>query len=418
MGMAAIDLSCHGFAAILVVMAVPQGYGQCRYELTTIPGPYCAPFGPSLTRASAINEVGEIVGNTRLCDVGPSQAFFWSAEAGYVVLFPGVTESAANDLTNAGQIVGYFSPWSDGLVSVAYLYDGQQAETLGTLPGGNWSKAIAVNEMNCVVGAWGNTSGQPTPYGAFVWQDGTMVDLGSDLGTPRSLARDINDSGQVTGWMGTTLASTGTGFIWQDGVVTELPPLPGGIQSIGDAINSCGHVAGTSRRVTETGESEVCPVLWRDGETIALGLLPGFTHCAATSINDDDQVIGSCWALGSLQRQFIWQAGVMTQLNDLLPSEANAITRTASDINNAGQIAGSVLDATLGVFVGAMLTPEVGPLGDLDRDCAVGIRDFLALLAGWGLCPAAQECHADFNGDGVVNGLDLTIMLGNWGSAG
>ncbi len=58
-----------------------------------------------------------------------------------MVLAPGVTGSAANDLTNAGQIVGYFSPWSDGLVSVAYLFDGQKAETLGTLPGENGGQA-------------------------------------------------------------------------------------------------------------------------------------------------------------------------------------------------------------------------------------------------------------------------------------
>jgi len=53
------------------------------------------------------------------------------------------------------------------------------------------------------------------------------------------------------------------------------------------------------------------------------------------------------------------------------------------------------------------------PLGDLDGDCAVGITDFLALLAAWGQC--SGECPADLDGDGMVGITDLLVLLGNWG---
>ncbi|MDG2030210.1 MAG: hypothetical protein P8J45_04315 [Phycisphaerales bacterium] len=39
----------------------------------------------------------------------------------------------------------------------------------------------------------------------------------------------------------------------------------------------------------------------------------------------------------------------------------------------------------------------------------------LRLLGDWGMC-TSEECPADFNGDGIVDGADLGILLGAWGS--
>ena len=41
------------------------------------------------------------------------------------------------------------------------------------------------------------------------------------------------------------------------------------------------------------------------------------------------------------------------------------------------------------------------PIGDLNGDGIIVITD----------------CPADFNGDGVVNGIDLAVVLANWGSS-
>ncbi len=61
-------------------------------------------------------------------------------------------------------------------------------------------------------------------------------------------------------------------------------------------------------------------------------------------------------------------------------------------------------------------TFDVTVVGDLDGDGAVGILDFLALLAAWGPCPAPPaDCPADLNGDGLVGITDFLILLGNWG---
>ncbi len=57
-----------------------------------------------------------------------------------------------------------------------------------------------------------------------------------------------------------------------------------------------------------------------------------------------------------------------------------------------------------------------GPIcapGDVDGDGTVGILDFLALLAAWGLCPP-EPCPADFDGDGGVGITDFLALLANW----
>ncbi|MFM1890559.1 MAG: Dockerin type domain, partial [Planctomycetota bacterium] len=54
-------------------------------------------------------------------------------------------------------------------------------------------------------------------------------------------------------------------------------------------------------------------------------------------------------------------------------------------------------------------------VGDLNDDGVVNGADLTILLGSWGACPPKGSCIADLNGDGVVNGADLTIQLGNWG---
>ena len=55
-------------------------------------------------------------------------------------------------------------------------------------------------------------------------------------------------------------------------------------------------------------------------------------------------------------------------------------------------------------------------LGDLDGDGAVGINDFLALLAAWGPCPdpCPPSCPGDLDGDCTIGITDFLILLANW----
>lgn len=51
------------------------------------------------------------------------------------------------------------------------------------------------------------------------------------------------------------------------------------------------------------------------------------------------------------------------------------------------------------------------PHGDLNQDGVVDIIDLMMLLGDWGRC---SSCDADLNDDGTVDIYDLMILLGNW----
>ena len=63
------------------------------------------------------------------------------------------------------------------------------------------------------------------------------------------------------------------------------------------------------------------------------------------------------------------------------------------------------LDGTLGINCPA----------DFNGDGLVDGADLNLLLASWGPCPVDAACPADINHDGVVDGADLNSLLGAWG---
>ena len=58
---------------------------------------------------------------------------------------------------------------------------------------------------------------------AFILEDGVLTDLGT-LGGTRSLARDVNELGQVAG-ESFTGGSFGGAFLWEDGVRNDMHPI-------------------------------------------------------------------------------------------------------------------------------------------------------------------------------------------------
>jgi len=65
------------------------------------------------------------------------------------------------------------------------------------------------------------------------------------------------------------------------------------------------------------------------------------------------------------------------------------------------------LDAAAAVELG----PPAGDPADVDGDGIVGGADLGVLLSQWGACAG---CAADLDGDGVVGGADIAVLLGAW----
>jgi probable HAF family extracellular repeat protein len=83
----------------------------------------------------------------------------------------------------------------------AFLYDHGTMIDLGGLKPGWGSAAFSINSRGDIVGT--SNTNNTTPH-AFIYRDGVMTDLNdllpSGSGWTLEVARGINDSGQVVGW--------------------------------------------------------------------------------------------------------------------------------------------------------------------------------------------------------------------------
>ena len=107
---------------------------------------------------------------------------------------------------------------------------------------------------------------------AFIWTDGTLLDLGT-LSGPNSRAVEINHGSQIVGTADTSDGSRHA-FLWEDGVMQDLGLLPDASGSEALGINDQSQVVGDVT-VPSSGQGlfSVVPqaFLYSDGELAQLG---------------------------------------------------------------------------------------------------------------------------------------------------
>ncbi|MCA9285567.1 MAG: hypothetical protein KDA22_10145, partial [Phycisphaerales bacterium] len=241
---------------------------------------------------------------------------------------------------------------------------------------------------------------------------GTLVVSGGNLSI---LAGSFLNIGTVSIETGRTLTRTGT-YAQTGGVTTVngvLTATAGGVVQLGG-----GTLVGTGT-VTATLNNEGGTVSPGD-LTGTLSATSGYTQSAGgtfdvqiggldASAYDRLAVTGTASLAGTL---------VVSRVNGFAPSKNDVFT-----ILTAGTRVGefdAVVSCDVVEVVYTDTTVEIRILnagsipGDLDGNGVVNGADLGLLLGLWGPCLDAC-CPADLTGDGAVDGGDLGILLGNWG---
>lgn len=308
---------------------------------------------------------------------------WWNGVLTDVGVLPGGNNSGTTWISANGLIVGdsengLVDPLSGLPEANAVLWEGGKIINLGTVPGGTQSLATTVNSRGQIAGFSNNDISDPFSLGgfatqtrAFLWQHGAITDLGT-LGGPDALSAFVNERGQIAGLSysnSTPNATTGMPtldpFLWENGTMLDLGSL-GGTFGFPNGLNSGGQVVGNSNL---EGDLAQHPFLWSGGIIEDLGTLGG-DNGEAMWINDAGDVVGSanidvpcsgCDGPGTQEyHAFFWREGDMRDLGTVAGDKCSV----AYGINARSQVVGAsgICHGSLHAF----LWENGGPMVDVN----------------------------------------------------
>ena len=292
----------------------------------------------------------------------------------------GGTISNGNAINNRGQVAGA-SEIDCNCASHPFLWMGGTLQDLGTLGGSNSNGAYGINDLGQVVGMsgghailWMRQNGMQdlgfngfayqindqsevvgqlsSPPDAFLWKDGTTLDLGT-LNGGGSTALGINNHTWIVG------QSWAKAFLWTPDTGMHALDNASDGTSAATAINDLDQIVGTASSNQFGGTHAV--YYSRQG-VIDLGTLGGVSE--ASAVNNLGQVVGDSYT-ASGPHAFITDlhGGPMIDLNTLIPSDSGwDHLFTAYGINDAGQIVGSGVLPGYDNIHAYLLTPVQSPM--------------------------------------------------------
>ena len=317
-------------------------YKGYNYDLGT-PG-----LGGTNSFAHNVNQTGQVVGNAETAALDPHNEDF----CGY---------KALGLVTHGTTCLPFL--WQDGVFT-----------PLATLGGTNGIASLINNRSQAV--GWSETA-QPDPNCPFplttqfkptLWSIGSVQALPLAPGDQDGVAIAINDHGQAVGASGACTSFNlinGTqlqalhALLWQNGVATDLGNLGGtghGGGNIALYVNNEGQVVGNS---DTAGDKANHAFLWTKQKGMQdLGTLPGDAISTGIWINDNGIIAGVSADANFNPRGFVWQNGVMTDLNTVVSPASSLYLLTACSVNATGQVIGFAVDKNTGALHGYLATPK------------------------------------------------------------
>ena len=360
---------------LVAAQAAPAGSGdQTRYRVSVL--------NDSGAQANSVNDLG-LVGGAYTLPSGALHASLWafghqldlgtlgkgaalSSRVQWPVknvigLVSGISLTDAVDPNREGWSCAFFLPNPNFNVCLGFVWDPLTGmRKLPTLGGTN-GFATGTNDLGQTVG-WAETPlhdsscilPQVLQFLPVVWGPGReQVHPLPLVGTDTSgAATALNDRGQIVGISGACGFAVGgpTGLhalIWDNGVPTVIVnPNGAPYWNTPMMINERGDVVGFMGYPGDVAGNFTPPFMWtRNGGVTFIPLLSGDIAGAATSINEQRQVVGysNDASIPTNFHPWIWQNGQLTNLNDLIePNPAlTGPIQLLFDINDRGEIAGT-----------------------------------------------------------------------------
>lgn len=403
-------------AALSILLLTGAAYGDnaVRYRVIDLGNPLGGtgvPYGIG-NLGNSINNLGWVAGEADLpgstnlhaelwlygfpIDLGtlggPNSAVAWPNhnDHGLVV---GISETAAmqplGESWSCALAIFYSAP-PDGHVCVGFAWQNGVMTVLPTLGGAN-GFATGVNNRDQIVG-WAettvhdpscNANNQVLQFLPVMWvmHAGQFTAKALPLGSGDSdgAATSLNQQGEVVGISGLCGGAIGGAtaehmVVWRDRrVVRILPTLGGTYWNTPMDVNNRGEVVGFSDL---PGDAVAAPNFqafsWSDkpfncngvqtagGTTCDLGVLPGDALSEALGVNDRGQVVGISLGSTPYGQAFIYQNGVLTNLNSLVLPGTTLFLTDAQDINDEGVITGQAYDPNTGVIQAFVAIPVGG----------------------------------------------------------
>jgi probable HAF family extracellular repeat protein len=331
--------------------------GEVRYNVIKI----IEGNGMTVPEAGGINQKGQVVGS--MDTFGGSGFWLWSDGVRQDLPLGTNRNCRAVNLNNHGQVVGSFHTGQYGVdfwgivypIYHAFVWTAGSLQDLGTL-GGEVSGANSINDQGIVLGSSDNAENNDRL--PVIVQDGQMRSLQSLISNPGgwNLALEthyVAADGRV--W--------GLGMYGPKYHIYEMTPETNGMYR----IRSRGVIEGSSVKVfgfneygraagrVVTADLQGGGFFWNEHGMILLNDLTS----RAYAINNHGQIVGATTFDSPSVNAFLWENGVMFNLNDLIPPDSGLLLTEAGHnaINDAGHIVCRYRNNTNGLFGVCLLVP-------------------------------------------------------------
>jgi probable HAF family extracellular repeat protein len=224
----------------------------------------------------------------------------------------------AHGINDSGQATG-FAYFGDKTMPDAFLYENGVFRSIGALPGYSnqpYSIGYGINNAGTIVGE--------SKAEAMIYENGEMKGFGRHSAHS---AEEINDSGDVIGFMATPKNTRG-GFLFRANQMEVIPGFEEGASVIPAALNSSGQVVGYT---TLLG---IPHAFLYDNGVVSDFLAGRCEYSSAGDINDAGDILVGC-GLGS----YLYRNGDLIELAKAIGDAGPFIEFGCGKMNERGQLA-------------------------------------------------------------------------------